>query len=197
VNKKGRNGMHRFFMWLARVTAIIGGLVLIVLVVLTTLSIIGRTLNKMMHSDLAETILGSLALRVIDLGVGEINGNYELLEAGVAFAIFSFFPICQLYNNHATVDVFTSALPPKALLVLRAFWEVVLSVTIIFITWRLYEGMQRYIGNGETTLFLQMPVWWSYTASFAAATVACIVAAYCAVMRVTEAVTGRTILPEH
>jgi hypothetical protein len=57
--------------------------------------------------------------------------------------------------------------------------------------------MQRYIGNGETTLFLQMPVWWSYTASFAAATVACIVAAYCAVMRVTEAVTGRTILPEH
>ena len=189
--------MHRFFMWLARVAAIIGGLVLIWLVVLTTLSIIGRTLNKMMHSDLAETILGSLAQRVIDLGVGEINGNYELLEAGVAFAIFSFFPICQLYNNHATVDVFTSALPPKALLVLRAFWEVVLSVTIIFITWRLYEGMQRYISNGETTLFLQMPVWWSYTASFAAATVACIVAAYCAVMRVTEAVTGRTILPEH
>ena len=105
--------MHRFFMWLARVAAIIGGLVLIWLVVLTTLSIIGRTLNKMMHSDLAETILGSLAQRVIDLGVGEINGNYELLEAGVAFAIFSFFPICQLYNNHATVDVFTSALPPK------------------------------------------------------------------------------------
>jgi TRAP-type C4-dicarboxylate transport system permease small subunit len=189
--------MHRFFMWLARVTAIIGGFILIVLVVLTTLSIIGRTLNKMMHSDFAISTLGSLAQRILDLGVGEINGNYELLEAGVAFAIFSFFPICQLYNNHATVDVFTSAMSPRALRILRAFWEVVLSVTIIFITWRLYEGMQRYIGNGETTLFLQMPVWWSYAASFSAAFVACIIAAYCAVMRVGEAATGRAILPEH
>jgi TRAP-type C4-dicarboxylate transport system permease small subunit len=189
--------MHRFFMWLARLSAIIGGLVLIVLVVMTTLSIIGRTLNKMMHSGLAETMLGTLSQRIIDLGVGEINGNYELLEAGVAFAIFSFFPICQLYNNHATVDVFTSALPPRVLLFLRAFWEVVLSVTIIFITWRLYEGMLRYLGNGETTLFLQMPVWWSYAASVMAAIVACIVAIYCAAMRVTEAVTDRTILPEH
>ena len=111
-----------------------------------------------MHSDFATSLLGSLAQKIIDLGVGEINGNYEILEAGVAFAIFSFFPICQLYNNHATVDIFTSALPARALRFLRAFWEVVLSVTIIFVTWRLYEGMQRYIGNGETTFFLQMPM---------------------------------------
>jgi hypothetical protein len=55
----------------------------------------------------------------------------------------------------------------------------------------------RYLGNGETTLFLQMPVWWSYAASITAATVACIIAVYCAVMRVTEAATGRIFLPEH
>lgn len=188
--------MHRFFNHLARITAVFGGLILVALIVMTTLSIIGRTLNKMMHSDLANSLLGSLAQKLIDLGVGEINGNYELLEAGVALAIFSFFPICQLSNGHATVDVFTSALPPRALRALRAFWEVILSVTIIFVTWRLYEGMQRYIGNGETTFFLQMPVWWSYAASFSAAVVACLVAVYCAVMRVNEAATGRTILPE-
>lgn len=189
--------MHRFFMLLARFTAIIGGLILIVLVAISTLSIVGRTLNKVMHSDLATSTFGSLAQKIINLGVGEINGNYELLEAGVAFAIFSFFPICQIYNNHATVDIFTSVLPPRALRFLRAFWEIVLSVTIIFITWRLFEGLQRYIGNGETTLFLEMPVWWSYAASFSAACVACIIAAYCAVMRVSEAVNDQTILPEH
>jgi TRAP-type C4-dicarboxylate transport system permease small subunit len=189
--------MHRFFTWIARVTAIVGGLVLMVLVALTTLSIIGRTINKTMHSDFAVSTLGSLAQRIIDMGFGEINGNYELLEAGVAFAIFSFFPICQLYNNHATVDVFTSGLSPRALRILRAFWEIVLSVTIIFITWRLYEGMLRYVGNNETTLFLQMPVWWSYAASFAAASIACVVAVYCMIMRIGEAATGRAILPEH
>lgn len=189
--------MHTFFRSLARITAIIGGFVLIAIIVLTTLSIVGRSLNKFMHSDFATSVLGGFANRVIEMGVGEINGSYELLESGVAFAIFAFFPICQLYNAHATVDVFTSALPPRALRVLRAFWEVVLSVTIIFISWRLYEGMQRYIGNGETTFFLQMPVWWSYAASFTAACVACLTAIYCAILRVGEATTGRTLLPEN
>ena len=188
--------MHALFRQLARVSAILGGIVLIAIIVLTTLSIIGRTINKSMHSDFAVSAFGGLADWVVRLGVGEINGTYELLEAGVAFAIFAFFPICQLYGGHATVDVFTSALPAKALRVLRAFWEVVLSITILFITWRLSEGMLRYWGNGETTLFLQMPVWWSYAASLAASCVACTVAVYCAVMRVSEAVTGRIPLPE-
>ena len=83
--------MHHFFKNLARLTAIVGGFVLVVLIVMTTLSIIGRTINKTMHSDFAISLLGSLAQKIIDLGVGEINGNYEILEVGVAFAIFSFF----------------------------------------------------------------------------------------------------------
>lgn len=61
--------------------------------------------------------------------------------------------------------------------------------------WRLYGGLDRYIRNGETTLFLQFPVWWAYALSFAAGVVACIVAVYCALMRVAEALTGQTILP--
>lgn len=190
--------IHRLITWLARFVAIIGGLVLVGLIVLTTLSIIGRSLNKFFHGDFAQGIAQGLSNWMIELGVGEINGSYELLEAGVAFAIFSFFPVCQLYGGHATVDVFTSGLSPRALRILRAFWEVVLAGTIVFITVRLEDGMQRYVRNGETTLFLQFPVWWAYAASFAAAVVASITAIYCAVMRVGEAVSGRLILPsEH
>ena len=33
--------------------------------------------------------------------------DYELVEAGVAFAIFAFIPLCQIYGSHATVDIFT------------------------------------------------------------------------------------------
>ena len=125
-----------------------------------------------------------------------LNGSYELLEAGVAFAIFSFFPVCQLYGAHATVDVFTSRLPARATRALMAFWEVVLTAILILISWRLYEGMQRYIGNGETTLFLQFPVWWGYAASVAASAVTCIVAVYCAVLRLGESLLDRTLLPQ-
>ena len=164
--------MYRVMSGLAHGIAVIGGLVLLAIIIMTCVSLLGR-----------------------ETGLGEITGNYEILEAGVAFAIFSFFPICQLYGGHATVDVFTSGLGPRALRWLAAFWEVILSAIIVFLAWRLFGGLERYWNNGETTLFLQFPVWWAYGASFSAACIAGIVAVYCAAVRVLEAATGRAILP--
>lgn len=187
--------MHRFIETLARVTALLGGFVLLLLILLTTLSILGRALNKFLHNTLFDGVLAPISQFLLDLGIGEINGSYEVLEAGVAFAIFSFLPICQFHGVHATVDVFTSALPRRVNRWIAAFWEVILAAVILLLIWRLYGGLDRYIRNGETTLFLQFPVWWAYALSFAAGLVACIVAVYCALMRVTEALTGHAILP--
>ena len=187
--------MRRLIYFLARFTAVIGGLVLMALVLMTTASIIGRTVNKMLHSPFFQEKLPGLSQGLIDMGIGELNGNYELLEAGVAFAIFSFLPICQYYGAHATVDVFTSFLPARVNRWIMAFWEVVLAAVIVLIIWRLYEGMQGYLGNGETTLFLQFPVWWAYAASFASGVIASVVSVYCAVIRVIEAIRGTDILP--
>ena len=187
--------MHKAMILLARLTAMIGGIVLVGLILLTTVSIIGRSLNKWLHGDTAQSVMGGFAEWLLELGIGEVNGSYELLEAGVALAIFSFFPICQLYTNHATVDVFTSRLPEVGTRVLMAFWEVLLAAALILVTVQLFGGVQRYYGNGETTLFLQFPVWWSYAASFAASVVTCIVAIYCAGARVAECLSGRDILP--
>jgi TRAP-type C4-dicarboxylate transport system permease small subunit len=156
---------------------------------------VGRSLNKFFHADFFDTALTGLSQFVLDLGVSEINGSYELLEAGVAFAIFSFLPICQLYGAHATVDIFTSGLPDRANRWIKAFWEIILAAVILLIVIQLYGGMERYIRNGQTTFFLQFPVWWSYAASFAAGVVACIVAVYCALMRLAEALRSRNMLP--
>ena len=164
--------MQRIMSAMAHGLATIGGLVLAAIVVMTCLSVIGR-----------------------EIGIGEITGNYEILEAGIAFAIFSFFPICQLYGSHATVDVFTSGLGEKTLTWLRAFWEVVLAIVIVVISWRLYSGVERYLKNGETTLFLEFPVWWAYGASFCASAIAALVAVWCAYARVSEAMGGQSLLP--
>ncbi|SFE77645.1 Tripartite ATP-independent transporter, DctQ component [Sulfitobacter brevis] len=190
--------MHRLVPFLARSTALLGGLVLLGLILLTTASIIGRSVNKLMHGGFFQDSMGGISELILSTGVGEINGNYELLEAGVAFAIFSFLPICQLYGSHATVDVFTSALPQRATRWIVFFWEAVLAAVILLIVWQLFGGMERYIRNGQTTLFLQFPVWWAYAASFAAGVVAVITAFYCAAMRAAEAMNNRQILPtEH
>jgi TRAP-type C4-dicarboxylate transport system permease small subunit len=187
--------MHRLIQSLARLTALAGGVVLIGLIVITTLSIVGRSVNKFFHSDFFGQTLTGLSQWVLDLGVGEINGSYELLEAGVAFAIFSFLPICQLYGSHATVDVFTSFLSRRTNRWIVAFWEVMLAAVILLIINQLFGGMERYIRNGQTTLFLQFPVWWAYAASFAAGVVACITAVYCAIIRIGEAIKNQDILP--
>ena len=87
--------MYRFFDRLARGSALLGGLVLLCLVIMTCLSIAGRLLNTIFHSDFAQSWFGGLAAWALDAGVGPVWGDFELVEAGMAFAIFAFIPICQ------------------------------------------------------------------------------------------------------
>ena len=48
----------------------------------------------------------------------------------------------------------------------------------------------------QTTFLLEFPVWWAYLASFSASLVICIVAVYCAGVRLGECVTGRPLMPQ-
>ncbi|SEL24353.1 Tripartite ATP-independent transporter, DctQ component [Roseivivax marinus] len=187
--------MQRSIERLARIAAIVGGLVLTFLVILTCASVLGRGLNTLGHSDALTSMAPGLADWLIATGVGPINGDFELVEAGVAFAIFAFLPVCQLYGAHATVDLFTSALPERGHRAILAFWEVVLAGAIVLITWRLFVGMGDKMRYGETTFLLQFPVWWAYAASLVGAVVASVVGIYCAVARIIGVATGYTPLP--
>ncbi len=181
---------------LARFMAVLGGLVLLAIVIMIAVSVTGRGLNTLGHSDFLNALSQSAAEALLATGVGPVDGDFELTEAGMAFCIFAFLPICQLSSGHARVDLLMSALPSGVVRALRAFWEVVLSGMILLLTAQLYAGLQGKIDNGETTFILQFPVWWSYAASFGAAVIASIVAVYCAYARVAELVTGESLMPE-
>jgi len=180
---------------LARFMAILGGAVLIALIIIVTISVIGRGLNTFGHSAFITNWSQAASDAFLATGVGPILGDFELVEMGVAFSVFAFLPVCQYFGMHATVDVFTTMLGPRANRWIAAVWEIALTAIIILITARLFAGLQNKYAYGETTFLLQMPVWWSYAASFAAAVVASIVALYCAIMRLAEAITGATYLP--
>jgi TRAP-type C4-dicarboxylate transport system permease small subunit len=180
---------------LARVMALLGGLVLTALVIVTCLSILGRGLNEFGHSDWLEGTLPGIAAWLTGTGIGPIRGDYELVQAGIAFTIFAFLPICQLMAAHATVDIFTGMMPRAVNRFLTAFWEVVLALVIVLIGWRLFLGFVEKLDNGQTSFLLQFPIWWAYGASFAASVVAGVVGLYCAAARVAETLTGRSYLP--
>ena len=179
---------------IARAMAILGGLVLTTLIILSSLSILGRGLNTLGHSEWLNNVAERIATSLISTGVGPIAGDFELVEAGVAFVVFAFLPICQLYGAHAKVEIFTSKLPQKLQDVLRTFWETLFAVVMVVVCWRLLDGTLNKLSYGETTFILQFPIWWAYATSFVAALIAAFVAVYCAGARCVEMLTGHNLL---
>ena len=179
---------------LARLAALAGGLVLVALVGLICVSVLTRALGTLGNAHATETALPALAAWMAAT-FGPVPGDFELVEAGIAFAIFAFLPLCQLHGGHATVDLFTDRLPGRGSAWLVAFWEIALALALVLIAVQLGEGLRGKWRTGETTFLLQFPVWWAYAASLAAATVAALVGLYCALARVAEAATGASLLP--
>lgn len=188
--------MHRKVTKLARFMAVLGGLVLVALILLTGVSVAGRVLNTVLHGSFMQGLAPDLAGRLIALGIGPVNGDYELVEAGMAFAVFAFLPLCQITGSHAYVDVFTAWLPPRASRMLRAVIEVAFALVLVVIAVQLHEGLQSKLRSGQSSLLLQTPVWWNYAASLSGAVIAALAGSYMAIVRVLESVSGRVILAE-
>lgn len=179
----------------ARLMAICGGLVLIVLIVLICISVIGRSLNGLLHGWIG-AVMPDLSAWALDLGVGPINGDFELVEAGVAFAIFAFLPLCQISAGHASVDIFTAKLPTRINRLLQLAIDVIFAVVLIAIAYQLYNGMlskQRY---GDTTFLLQFPIWWAYAASLSGSILTAVISFYVAGIRALELMRGEDILSQ-
>ena len=177
---------------LGRAMAVLGGLVLASLILLTCLSVAGRVLNTLLHGWLG-TVAPGFSAWLLDLGVGPILGDFELVEAGVAFAIFAFIPLCQLRAGHATVDILVGRFPPKVNRFLQMIIEIVFAAVLILIAWRLYDGMLSKKSYGETTFLLQFPIWWSYAASLFPAVMAAIAGTYMATVRSYEFFSSRSL----
>ena len=187
--------MHEFMQKLSRLFALLGGIVLTVLIVIVCLSILGRSLNSVLNGDLMQQALPGVANYLLALGVGPINGDFELVEAGMAFAIFAFLPICHLNGAHASVDIFTQHLPLRVNRFLRMVIEFVFAAVLIIIAFQLYQGMLSKLNSGQTSFLIQFPVWWGYALSVTGAVVAAIVGTYVAGLRVLEFSANRSILP--
>lgn len=133
---------------LAAALALAGGLLLITLVILSVVSITGRGLAGRVD--------------ISPFRPGPIPGDFELVSAGCAVAVCAFLPWCQFRRGHVTVDVFISWLGPRGRAVLTLLGNVLMTATVAFIAWRMQLGLADKMRYGETTMILQMPVWYGY-----------------------------------
>ena len=182
---------------LSRLMAYLGGAMLLLLIVMTCISILGRSLNGVLHSDILQAVIPVIANTLLDWGIGPLNGDYELLEAGMAFSIFAFLPICQMHSAHASVDVFTSMMSGKVSKFMVWISELAFALVLILIAWQLTNGFMDKYRSGETTFLLQFPVWWAYGLSMIGAYVAAFVAVMVFYFRSREFFFGEKVFAAH
>ena len=124
---------------LARAVAMAGGMLLVGVMAMTVASVCGRYFFN-----------------------APIPGDYELTELACGIAVFAFFPWCHVRNGNVVVGFFTSTMRPRHRAALDAVHGVVFTAVAGLVTWRLFVGgVHKYL-DGETTLFLGIPLHWGY-----------------------------------
>lgn len=187
--------MYPTILRLARFMAMIGGFVLSGLIIVTCVSIVGRLVSSGLNSDWMQNVAPNLAQSLIDFGIGPIKGSFELVEAGMAFCIFAFLPLCQICGSHAQVDIFASKMSPKTNQFLQWLADGLFAVVLLVIAVQLYGGMMSKVRSGQTSFLLEYPVWWGYALSLVGAVIAAFIALYIVIERSREWVTGKELLP--
>lgn len=134
--------LGRILTGLSRLLALIGGGLLLAVTVLVVVSVGGRAL--------------------VSVGLAPIPGDFELVEAATALAVFCFMPWCQMQRGHVAVDAFVALLGPRVDAALSIVFNSLMTIAAAFILWRLWAGMQDKMQYNETTFILQFPVWWAY-----------------------------------
>ncbi len=162
----------------SRMLAYAGGLILVAISLVTLASIIGR------------------ALLPLSSRFGPIKGDFEIVEMGVAVAIFAFMPLAQMRRAHVTVDIFISRLSPRIQAFLGLVGDVLIALASGVILWRFWLGfaekfpyggpaLRKALGMGsapffpETTYELEVPIWIPYAGALIGAAFFFVVSLYC------------------
>jgi TRAP-type C4-dicarboxylate transport system permease small subunit len=149
---------------IARGLAVLGGCLVVVLAFLVTLSVLLRW-----------------------QGSQGINGDFELVQMGLALAVFAFLPLCQARRGNVMVDTFTLRLPAPLQAGLDAVWDLVYAGFAGFIAWRLSIGAWEAHASHTTSMVLGLPIHFAIGVCAAIAAFLAVVAVSTAVLRVRGA----------
>jgi len=91
-----------------------------------------------------------------------LQGDFEMTEMWVAVAVFMFLPYCQLTGANVTADIFTARAGRRTVAMLEFVSAVIALAFSVLLLWRMYLGMLDYREYVETTTILHVPIWYAY-----------------------------------
>ena len=132
--------------------AMLGGVLLMLIALMTVGSVIGRA------------------------GFGKpVPGDIEITQYAIAVAISAFLPYCLFSGGNLIVDFFTAKAKQRTRRMLDAIGALTLAFAMGLFAWRTTVGMFSVKDAGETSMVISVPLWWTYAGMapcFALATLA-------------------------
>ena len=123
----------------ARSFAMLGGILLMLIALMTVASVIGRA------------------------GFGKpVPGDIELTQYAIAVAISAFLPYCLFSGGNLIVDFFTAKAQERTKRLLDAIGALTLAFAMSLFAWRTIVGMLSMKDAGETSMIIRVPLWWTY-----------------------------------
>ena len=117
------------------------------------LAIVGGLLS------VASALLVTTSVTLRWLGFGSINGDFELVQIGVALSVFCFLPLTQARRGNIMVDTFTGWLPLRVQRAMDAFWDFVYAGFMALTAWCLMNGARDALASGLTSAMLGLNLW--------------------------------------
>jgi len=140
-----------------RLFAVVGGLLLTAVGLLTVASVTGRYLFS-----------------------APIEGDFELVQLGTALSVFAFLPWCQMVRGNVIVDFFTANLSPRRQGLLDALGALAFAAVAALLAVQLTQGGMDMYETQEQTVILELYRYYSFYPIVACVGLLCLVALYTA-----------------
>lgn len=124
---------------LIRYWALCGGLIIVVLVMMTAASAISNLVANRPFS-----------------------GDFELVKHGVAIAAFAFLPYAQLMHANVTVDIFTEGMGERSKAVMQLIGSLIAGIVAVLLFRQMWLGMIDYIAYPVAMATVPVPLWTAF-----------------------------------
>jgi TRAP-type C4-dicarboxylate transport system permease small subunit len=115
---------------------------------------------------------GILLLAIVLLNAASLTGNiflnqpvpgdFEIVEMGIAIAVFAFLPYCQVTGANVSADIFTARAGPRFISMLSAIASIIAFGFAVLLFRQMYLGMIDYRLYGDVTTIYQIPIWMAF-----------------------------------
>ncbi len=111
---------------------------------------------------LGVAILTTVSVLLRWLAGGPIKGDFELVSLGSGLAVFGFLAYGTLTRTNILVDSFTTRLPRRANHAIDAVWTLIWAGCTLVLAERMAVGAAEALASGTRTIgLLGVPIWWA------------------------------------